>query len=182
MLTQATRSSLPLAVLLAALACGAKAETLSSAAVAAFEKVCVPAAEGSVAPRDLAQAAGFSREQRSPPGLETMFPLAALSASFSVPTPSGELHIVSTVVPPPATPFSCALTVTGIAPDLSAQIEALARKRNYREKQRMAQDRASTVLYEQTVGNAFNRILLIMNSAPRAYDGGAVIVAFREER
>ena len=100
----------------AALAPSAQAQSsqpsLGASAAAAFADVCLPASEGSRAPRDLAQRLGFRRDAAPPASLIRMLPLGAGTASFTAPSSTGKVSVISTAVPPPATIYSCMVAVT----------------------------------------------------------------------
>jgi hypothetical protein len=152
---------------------------LTQAAVGALRTVCMPASEGSVAPRDLASTAGYARDAAAPAGLQGLFPLAALSASFSAPAQGGEVHVVSTVMPPPATPYSCAVTVTGSAADLADTVESQLAVAGYRRNARPSRPGVRMLDFQREAGGGIDRVMGLFNLQPKPGEGDALLVAYR---
>jgi hypothetical protein len=157
----------------------AQAEPLNTAALEALTKVCMPASEGAKAPRDLALANGYRRDEHAPAGLERVFPLAALSASFTAQSDAGEVHVVSTVMPPPATPYSCAVTVRGEAANLPTDLDASLTKAGYRRNEPKTSAVARMLDYQRNVGDSIDRVLGLFNLQPQPGDWTAILVAYR---
>ena len=102
-------------VLLAVTAGAAAAEPVNVVARRAFSEVCRPASERSIPPRDLAERAGYVAQERLPEGIAESTPF---SRAWRAPSDSGEVYVVSTVLMPPATPFSCLVAVYDSTPVL----------------------------------------------------------------
>jgi hypothetical protein len=174
------RSIAVVCVLAAVLAApAAQAEQGPSAAFAAFSKVCLPAAEQAVAPRDLALKQGYTRDEHADPGLATLLPLTQLSASFSVPAETGEVHIVSTVAPPPADPTSCAVTVSGDAADFRGRVEQLLVSLGYQRAAAPDTEAVSYLAFAKPGRGGVYRVLGLFNRHPKAEEASLVIMAYR---
>ena len=117
-----------LAVLVLAHAAAPSAQGLpepADAAENALKNVCRPAVEKSIAPRDLAEPLGFRRDLSPAAAVEKLFPMTQIgSASYGKEVNGGTIHVVSTVVPPPANPFSCLVELDVDAPGLVDRIKA----------------------------------------------------------
>lgn len=95
----------------------------TEAAIDALSKVCQPALESEIAPRLSAEKAGLNRDVAPPPVVALKFPITKLgSASYSAPVAGGRVSVVSTVLPPPASPFSCLISLDVDAPDLIERV------------------------------------------------------------
>jgi hypothetical protein len=95
----------------------------AEAAVEALSQVCQPALEQEVAPKISAEKIGMTRDAAPPPALVRQFPITQLgSASYSEPVKGGRLYVVGTILPPPVSPYSCAIWLDVDAPELVAQI------------------------------------------------------------
>jgi len=94
-------------------------------AIEALSKVCQPALENEIAPRISAEKVGMTRDATPPSSVAMQFPVTALgSASYSAPVAGGRVHVVSTVMPPPASPYSCVVALDLDAPDLIEKVRA----------------------------------------------------------
>lgn len=147
-------------------------------AVNAFAKVCLTASESSKPARDLALAAGYKPDAAAPAGVARVFPLARLSASFTVPTTDGDVHILSTVMPPPATPFSCAVTIKDHGADLEPLLIAQLAASGYAANRIVDQGPARMLDFQKTTGDAIDRVLGLIPQ-DEAAGGEAILVAFR---
>ncbi len=172
-------SSLLIAVANPLLQPTASAEPLQSAATSAFTDICILASEKSKAPRDLALAAGYRADRRAPAGLEGILPLAALSASFSAPSDTGEVHVVSTVMPPPASPYSCAVTVNGDPTGLQADLETRLLQLGYRRNSKEPTEKVIFLDYQKDAGGGIDRVIGVFNRTPKQGEGAVLLIAYR---
>jgi hypothetical protein len=99
--------------------CQTPAQDSSDVVLSTLRTVCQPSSERSVAARNLATAAGFAVESSPPDVVRRDFPAAALGGvSLSKAIGGGSVHVVSAVIPPPATPYSCLIVSDVDAPTL----------------------------------------------------------------
>jgi len=156
----------------------AMSQSVQDAAVQAFTQICIPASETSTAPRDLAAAAGYQQGGRLEPGLRGMFPTAGLS--FIAPSDEGRVQVVSTVMPPPSTPYSCLVTVEGDANGVFAGVTAYLTAQGYAPNDAANQSGVEMLDMQKTDGAAIDRVIGLRNLNPQG-DGDMLLIAYRVE-
>jgi hypothetical protein len=161
-----------------AAASAAYAQTAEEAAVSALFDVCVPASETSGAPRDYAVQAGYQPDAQADPGLRNVFPIAGLS--FTAPSSEGKVHVVSTVMPPPATPSSCLVTVAGNVSNVFALVRLRLEALGYAANVPRQSASVAFLDYQKTTGGAVDRVIGMHNLNPQG-DGDMLLVAYRVE-
>jgi hypothetical protein len=123
-------------------------------------------------------AAGYKRDDAAPAGLSRVLPLSQFSASFTAPSAAADIHVVSTVMPPPATPFSCAVTVTGHGEDLEKELGVALTAAGYTLNSAADRGPARLLDYQKTTGTAVDRVMgLLRRDQPSSRE--AILIAFR---
>ena len=171
------------ALVFCAVAPPAHAEPLSSVSWRSFEAICLKASEESIASRDLAEQAGLTREAGPPAALIGMLPLGESTASYLALADTGRVHVISTVVPPPATPFSCMVAVEG-GDDAtwSGLLDGMSATPRYASNTGSQNDTGSGFDFQFDDGGAINRVIGIRHPFPTPGVPNMMFLAFRTQQ
>jgi hypothetical protein len=160
----------------------AVAETPKEAGLTSFISICLVASEQSKAPRDLAKAAGLLESKERDKGIEALFPIAALGINFDVPSNTGKVRLLSTVMPPPATPYSCMITVDGNVDGIETDIESRLGAVGYTKRNNRSTEQVIVFQYQKLNPKLANQpvdnVIVIRNLKPNN-NGDLILVAYR---
>ena len=165
-------------VALGATAGPAAAEPVNAVARKAFGEVCRPASERSIPPRDLAERAGYVPQERLPEGIAQSTPF---SRAWRAPSDSGEVYVVSTVLMPPATPFSCMVAVYDSTPVLFDTIFPELAAAGFKPNFEMTRDTPTVRMFkmDRSAKSAVDAVLGVAFVSKPAAGPTATLLAYR---